>query len=176
MQATALWAVRALGQQWYPSWSTCSTSAERSLKDAWKHLVVLALSETALPLFPVARSYLKTDRTSSQFRALLIKNQQLLPKKNSNFSSSISSPLQHRHAQSKGKHRMLPQERKGLLWWGYALTLRRHTGKEQAHLFSKRSFSWLSLTPCGCRQSSSSSKSFWLSQRNLKDITCTNIS
>ena len=42
--------------------STCSISVERSLKDALKHAVALPLDETALPLLPVARNTLKTER------------------------------------------------------------------------------------------------------------------
>lgn len=110
MQTTALCAVQALGQQWCPSWSTCSTSAERSLKDTWKHSSG-SVTETALPLFPVARSNLKTDRSSSQLRTLLIKNLQLLPKKNSHFLSSISSALQHRHNQGKAQNTAPGMER-----------------------------------------------------------------
>lgn len=64
-------------------------------------MAVLALHEKALPLFPAPRKSFKTDRTSSEFRALVINNLQLLPKKTSNFSSSVSSPLQHRHNQDK---------------------------------------------------------------------------
>lgn len=86
----------------------CRTFFERHLKACGSSGSV---SETALPLFPVARSNLKIDRTSSQFRALLIKNLQLLPKKNSNFSSSVSSPLQHRHDQSKAQNAAPGMER-----------------------------------------------------------------
>jgi len=50
------------GQQQLPMTSTCSISVERSLKDALKHAVALPLDETALPLLPVARNTLKTER------------------------------------------------------------------------------------------------------------------
>lgn len=53
--------------------------------------------QPALPLFLFSRSNLKTDRTSSLSRVLFIKN---LPKKTSNYSTSMSSPLQHRNNQS----------------------------------------------------------------------------
>lgn len=63
---------------------------------------------------------------------------------------------------------MLPQELR--TWYNSDMFWHwEETQKRNNNLFSKRSFSWLSLTPCGCRQSSSSSKSFWLSHRNLKD-------
>lgn len=92
-QSTALGAGQALGQ-WSPLTAMSSTSAERSLKDTWKHVAVLAQINQHCLCFWFQGQF--RDRTSSLFRVLFNKN---LPKKTSTYSTSMFSPLQHRNNQ-----------------------------------------------------------------------------